>query len=128
MKNKLTVFLALLILPTISFGQIKSFNLNKVDYLYLSYTPGNGPGYSVDYMDRYDFLYQSNDLIEFGGIVNIWKGLNANIGFGFATNFQDIDLFDYPQSNNADYSYNQLRGIMPNLGLSYNVGYSFLFF
>ena len=123
MKNILTVFLALLILPTISYGQIKSFNLNKVDYLYLSYTPGDGPGYSFDYTDKYDFLYQYNDLIEIGGIVNIWKGLNANIGFGFATNFQDIDLFDYPQSNNADYIYNQLRGIMPNLGLSYNVGY-----
>lgn len=123
MKNKLTVFLALLILPTISYGQIKSFNLNKVDYLYLSYTPGEGPGYSFDYTNSYDFLYQFNDLIEIGGIVNIWKGLNANIGFGFATNFQDIDLFDYPQSNNADNYYSQLRGIMPNLGLSYSVGY-----
>lgn len=123
MNYRLTYLFALLILPIIGFSQIKTFNLKKVDYIYLSYTPGDGPFYTYDYNSTSDFLYQYNDLIEFGGIVNIWKGLNVNVGLGFITNFQDIDKFEYPQSNNGSYGYSQLRGVMPNIGLSYSLGY-----
>ena len=98
-------------------AQISTFNIDQSTLVYINYMPGE-PGYDYDYNDAYEFIYQSNDLLEFGVILPVWKKLNANIGLGATFNFQEPELW----SDSYDYVYATMgKGPHLKTGLSYSL-------
>lgn len=105
------------------FGQIKSFNLEKTDYVYLSYTPGSlAYGYTPDLNIGDAFIYQSTDILEIGGMYNVWKKFYLSAGIGLPLNYHSLDNFSVRKTTNSNYVTNSswfLRGPQYNFGLGY---------
>jgi hypothetical protein len=123
MRNAL--FTSLFILSCTANAQIKSFDLEKVDYLYVSYSAGDiWWGQAPDLSNGYDFLYQWTDFVEIGGMYNVWKKLYVSAGIGIPLNYKDLSDFSVRTTsgdNWGDQNVWHMRGPQYNFGLSYGL-------
>ena len=92
---KLLSTIAVILISVSTYSQVndsKASAIRSKNFIYLDYSYGNHSDMLTNNQLQYIGV-QLNPSLEIGGIINIWKNVNLNIGIGRVLNHKEIDDF-----------------------------------